>query len=48
MEKDKNTEPGGPQDDGEGHLILNIGKVLFLIAVLAAFWYFFDRWLAGE
>lgn len=28
---------------GEGRLLVNIGKVLFLAAVLAAFWYFFDR-----
>jgi hypothetical protein len=32
----------------EGHLLLNIGKTIFLIAVLVAFWFFFDWWLAKK
>lgn len=33
--------------EGEGRLLVNIGKIVFLVAVLAAFWYFFDRWLGS-
>ncbi len=36
------------QEPGEGHLLLNIGKFLFLVIVLTAFWYFFDKWLSGK
>ncbi len=32
----------------KGRLLVNIGKVLFLVAALAAFWYFFDRWLGRK
>jgi hypothetical protein len=38
-------EKDGPR---EGHLLLNIGKTIFLIAVLVAFWFFFDWWLARK
>ncbi len=40
---DSNTE-----ESGEGHLLLNIAKIIFLIAVLVAFWFFFDWWLAKK
>ena len=36
------------QEKGEGHLLLNIGKIVFLIVVLVAFWYFFDRWIGSK
>ncbi|HXY55942.1 MAG TPA: hypothetical protein VEM40_14865 [Nitrospirota bacterium] len=36
------------QEKGEGHLIMNIGKIVFLIVVLVAFWYFFDRWIGSR
>ncbi len=32
----------------EGHLLVNIAKIIFLIAVLVAFWFFFDWWLAKK
>jgi hypothetical protein len=32
----------------DGHLLLNLGKTILLIAVLAAFWYFFDQWLGRK
>jgi hypothetical protein len=47
VQQDKHT-PSGPGEPGEGRLLLNIVKILFLVAVLAAFWYFFDRWLGGK
>lgn len=46
MQLDKHT-PSGP-GEGEGRLLLNIAKILFLVAVLAAFWYFFDQLLGGK
>lgn len=47
-------EPDEHRDDdpaagaGEGNLVVNVLKILFLIAVLAGFWYGFDRWLSGK
>ncbi len=43
-----NNKSDGQQGEGEGHLLLNVGKIIFLIAVLVAFWYFFDKWLGGR
>jgi hypothetical protein len=36
------------QGKGQGRLHLNIGKMIFLVAVLVAFWYFFDKWLGSK
>jgi len=47
----KNTKESPTSEEqvsGEGYLLLNVGKVILLIVVLAAFWYFFDKWLAGK
>ena len=47
----KNNKPPLPPKEaegGEGQFFLNIGKIVLLVAVLAAFWYFFDAWLAGK
>lgn len=35
-------------EERKGCLLANIGKIVFLVAVLAAFWYFFDRWLGSQ
>ncbi|MDH4162852.1 MAG: hypothetical protein OEW15_09230 [Nitrospirota bacterium] len=34
--------------ESEGHLVMNIIKILLLVAVLAGFWYGFDHWLSGK
>ncbi len=36
------------EEPAEGHLLLNIAKIIFLIVVLVAFWFFFDWWLAKK
>lgn len=45
--QNEDQDPDTP-GDGEGHLLPNLLKMLFLIAVLGGFWYFFDRWLSGR
>jgi hypothetical protein len=45
VQQDKNTPPG--HGEGEGHLLLNIGKVIFLVAALAAAWFVLE-WLIGR
>ena len=36
------------QEERKGRLLVNIGKALFLVAVLAGFWYLFDWWLGRK
>ncbi len=49
MNSDTRKQSGnGDHGEGEGHLLLNIGKVIFLVVVLVAFWYFFDKWLSSK
>lgn len=49
MTQQKQDPPDVPgQSEGNGHFVLNMLKILFLIAVLTAFWFFFDRWLTGK
>ncbi|HUJ17751.1 MAG TPA: hypothetical protein VL197_07135 [Nitrospirota bacterium] len=47
---EKKNAPSGheEQKEGEGHFILNIAKIVFLVAVLVSFWYFFDKWLGSK
>ena len=47
MHQDKHAP--GPEENGEGkgHFWLNIGKTVFLIAVLIAAWFLLD-WLMGR
>jgi hypothetical protein len=35
-------------EEGKGHLLLNIAKVLFLVGVLAAAWFFWEWVFAGK
>lgn len=48
MQEDKHT-PSGPEESGEeeGSLLLNIGKIVFLVAVLVAAWFLLE-WLMGR
>jgi len=48
QERDKKPDVPPVSADGGGHLVQNILKILFLITVLAGFWYGFDRWLSGK
>ncbi|MDA8099005.1 MAG: hypothetical protein M0042_05210 [Nitrospiraceae bacterium] len=48
MKRKKNKEGPSEHGEGEGNLLLNIGKIVFLVAVLGAFWYFFDKWLSSK
>ncbi len=44
-----NTEPErplGPEEEREGSLWLNIGKIILLVIVLVAAWFVLD-WLIG-
>lgn len=41
-----NKEPEKPGEPQQGNLWLNIGKIIFLIAVLVAAWFILD-WLIG-
>jgi hypothetical protein len=42
-----NNQPEKPEEPQEGNLWLNIGKILFLVAVLVAAWYVLDRLIGG-
>jgi hypothetical protein len=46
----EDQHPAKPEEpeSGEGHPLLDIGKFVFLVVALTAFWYFFDTWLAGN
>ncbi len=45
MHQDKHTPSGSEANgEGDGHLWLNIGKIVFLVAVLVAAWFLLD-WL---
>jgi hypothetical protein len=48
MKQDKCGQ-SGPQknEEEEGHLLLNIGKIVLLVSVLVAAWFFLD-WLIGK
>ncbi len=35
-------------EEGEGSLLLNIGKILFLIAVLVAAWFLLERLMGNK
>ncbi len=35
------------ENEGEGNLLLNIGKIVFLVAVLIAAWFLLE-WLMGS
>ncbi len=46
MKKDKHdccAAPGTVEPEKEGHALLNIGKIVFLIAVLVAAWFLLER-----
>jgi hypothetical protein len=47
MDKDRQT-PLGPQDPEEGHGLLNILKMIFLIAALAGAWFLLDWLINGK
>ncbi len=48
MQQDKNRKSGSQEpEEGEGHLLLNIGKTVLLITVLAAAWFILE-WLMGS
>ncbi len=46
MQQDKYKQDGS-QENGEGHLLSNIGKIVLLITVLAAAWFILE-WLMGS
>jgi hypothetical protein len=47
MEKDTQTPPG-PQRPEEGQGLLNIMKLIFLVAVLAGAWFLLDWLINGK
>jgi hypothetical protein len=48
MNKDKQRQSESEnQPEGEGHILLNAGKTIFLIAVLVAAWFLME-WLMGR
>jgi hypothetical protein len=47
MKKDDKDMPENPEEQEQGSYIRNIGKTLFLIAVLVAAWFVLD-WLIGS
>lgn len=44
----KNGAPNKPEEPREGRLWLNVGKIIFLVAVLVAAWYLLDRLTGGR
>jgi Kef-type K+ transport system membrane component KefB len=43
-----NNEPENPEEPRQSSLLLNIGKVIFLIAVLVAAWFILDWLISGK
>ncbi len=43
-----NSEPENPEEPRQGSLLLNIGKIIFLIAVLVAAWFVLDWLISGK
>ncbi len=47
QEKHKQSD-AQKEEKNEGHLLVNIGKIVFLIAVLVVFWFFFERLIGSK
>ncbi len=48
MQQDEHKPSGHDgSGEGDGHFLMNIGKTVFLAAVLAAAWFFLE-WLMGR
>lgn len=45
--QDNHTHAEAGKQEGEGHLLLNIGKTVLLVAILVAAWFLLD-WLMGR
>lgn len=43
-----NSESENPEEPRKGSLLLNIGKVIFLIAVLVTAWFILDWLISGK
>ena len=43
-----NKEPAKPEQPEEGSFWLNFGKIVFLVAVLAAAWFILERLMGGK
>ncbi len=47
MQQGNDGKSGSPNNgEGEGHLLMNIGKIVLLVSVLVAAWFFLE-WLMG-
>ncbi len=48
MQQDNDGQSGSQKKgEEEGHLLLNIGKIVLLVSALVAAWFFLD-WLLGR
>ncbi len=48
MNKIGNKEPEKPQEQEQGSALLNIGKIIFLIATLVAAWFILERLMGSK
>ncbi len=46
MQQDNDRQSSSNNEEGDGHLLMNIGKILLLVSVLVAAWFILE-WLMG-
>ena len=48
MNKDSNKGPEKPEEQEQGSALLNIGKIIFLIATLVAAWFILEKLMGSK
>ena len=48
MNKVDNKEPEKPEEQEQGSALLNIGKIVFLIAALVAAWFILEKLMGSK
>ncbi len=48
MKSEAGSKDGSQEQPREGNLLLNVGKIIFLIVVLIAAWFILDWLISGK